>query len=151
MTINNVTSFINHVISWLVGGGSTLLFAWFIKNRRALFNILETFADHTKTKKDNELISRLKADAETLVTAIQPYDIPGTEQKSMAAQRLQTAAKRFGKDITPQQANDYIEEAYQKNYAINSQPNVAKVVTDTADNSAEPVTTPAQEGGDTNA
>ncbi|WP_268914137.1 hypothetical protein [Lentilactobacillus sp. SPB1-3] len=118
MTYQQILKIVTDAFTWLISGGATLVLAWFLKNRRVLFGILQTFADHTKTKKDNELIARLKADAETLVTAIQPFDLPGTEQKAMASQRLITSAKRFGKDITPQQANDYIEEAYQKNYGI---------------------------------
>jgi len=119
MTYQQILKIVTDAFTWLISGGATLLIAWFLKNRRVLFGILQTFADHTKTKKDNEIIDRLKKDAETLVTAFQIYELPGDEQKAMAARRLMQVTNKTGKKITRQQANEYIEEAYQKNYGVN--------------------------------
>lgn len=115
----NWTKYLTDVITWLTGGGFTLLVAIFIKNRSSIVDLLEKVADQTKTKKDNELVDRVKALSSTLVTSAQPTSFSGSEQKAMAVSKLTELAKGFDVDLDSDKAKDYIEEAYQLIYGVN--------------------------------
>ncbi|MCH5461485.1 hypothetical protein HC026_02075 [Lactobacillus sp. LC28-10] len=115
----NWTKYLTDAITWLTGGGFTLLVAIFIKNRSSIFDLLEKVADQTKTKKDNEVVDHLKALSSTLVTSAQPTSFSGSEQKAMAVSKLTELAKDFNVDLDSDKAKDYIEEAYQLIYGVN--------------------------------
>lgn len=113
------TKYVTDVITWLTGGGFTLLVAVLINNRKSIFGLLENIADHTKTKGDNELLARIKAEAQTQVTAVQHSSYSGSEQKELAVKKLIELAKDFDVDLDSEKAKDYVEEAYQLNYGVN--------------------------------
>lgn len=114
----NWTKYVTDVVTWLTGGGFTLLVGLFIKNRKSIFDLLDKVADHTKLKADNEVIDRLKALSSTLVTSAQPTGYSGSEQKAMAVSKLTELAKDFNVDLDSDKAKDYIEEAYQLIYGV---------------------------------
>lgn len=112
---------INNVILWLLGGGAAALFAIFVKESSKIFSFLELLADHTETKKDNELVDQLKSWSQTFVKAVEPMTVPGNEQKDKAVSDLIEMAKKLGKDLSKEEAENLIEEAYQDNYGKNKQ------------------------------
>lgn len=114
----NWTKYVTDVVTWLTGGGFTLLVGLFIKNRKSIFDLLDKVADHTKNKTDNEVVDRLKALSSTLVTSAQPTGYSGSEQKAMAVSKLTELAKDFNVDLDSDKAKDYIEEAYQLIYGV---------------------------------
>jgi len=113
------TKYVTDVITWLTGGGFTLLVAVLINNRKSIFNVLEAVADHTKTKADNDMLERIKSEAQTQVTAVQHSSYSGSEQKELAVKKLVELAKNFDVDLDTDKAKDYVEEAYQLNYGVN--------------------------------
>ncbi|GAX07047.1 hypothetical protein IWT25_02395 [Secundilactobacillus pentosiphilus] len=133
------TKYVTDVITWLTGGGFTLLVAVLINNRKSIFGLLENIADHTKTKADNDLLERIKAEAQTQVTAVQHSSYSGSEQKELAVKKLIELAKDFDVDLDSNKAKDYVEEAYQLNYGVNKsvkaneQAQLVKQITSTAE------------------
>ncbi|MCH5463186.1 hypothetical protein HC026_11180 [Lactobacillus sp. LC28-10] len=121
--------YITDVVTWLTGGGFTLLVALLVNNRKSIFSLLENIADHTKTKADNDLLTRIKAEAQTQVTAVQHSSYSGSEQKELAVKKLIELAKDFDVDLDSDKAKDYVEEAYQLNYGT-KKPAIDKTSTD---------------------
>lgn len=81
-------------------------------------DVAQVIADHTKTKTDNEVIAKLKAFAQTAVTAVESLPVPGNEQKSKAITDIIDAAKKANIDISQDEASKYIEEQYQLIYGV---------------------------------
>lgn len=109
MTWGHVTD----VFNWLVNGGITALTVLFLRYHRQIFDLLDEITSHTATSKDNAVVARIKAKADTLVADVEAQPVPGADKKEQASQRLVEAANLFGVDLTQEQAESYIEEAYQ--------------------------------------
>lgn len=106
---------ITDVFNWLMNGGITALVVLFLRYHRQIFDLIDTVVNHTATKTDNEIASKLKSTAATLVAVFESQPIPGTEKKQEASTRLMELADQFGKPLSQDEANDLIEEAFQTN------------------------------------
>lgn len=109
MTWGHVTD----VFNWLVNGGITALTVLFLHYHKQFFDLLDELTSHTSTAKDNQLVTRIKAKADTLVADVEAQPIPSADKKAQASERLVEAAKLFGSELTEAQAEVYVEEAYQ--------------------------------------
>ncbi len=107
------TNYVNDAITWLAGGGVTAAAAVLVTKSKTLFKLIDLIADHTETKKDNEILAAVKSKAVTYASAVEPLLMPGNDQKKVAVANLIEWGKTINQDLSTEQANNYIEEAYQ--------------------------------------
>lgn len=106
-------SHITDVFNWLMNGGITALAVLFLKYHKQIFGLIDTVVDHTATKADNEIASKLKSTAATLVAVFESEAIPGADKKQQAVTRLIELSQSMGKPLSEVAASDLIEEAFQ--------------------------------------
>lgn len=104
---------VTDVFDWLFNGGITALVVLFLRYYKQIFGLLDTLTNHTSTKADNELVTRLKAAADTFVSVYEAQSLSGETKKQKASDRLFELSRTLGSTITKVQADDLIEEAYQ--------------------------------------
>lgn len=107
------TNYVNDVVTWLAGGGATAVAAVVVTKSKTIFKLLDVIVEHTETKKDNEVLSAIKGKAITYASAVEPLLMPGNDQKKVAVSNLVEWGKTINQDLSTEQANNYIEEAYQ--------------------------------------
>lgn len=104
---------VTDVFNWLVNGGTTALVVLFLRYYKQIFGLLDTLTNHTSTKADNELVTRLKSAAATFVAVYESQPMPGANKKQKASDRLFELSRMLGSTMTKVQSDDLIEEAYQ--------------------------------------
>lgn len=109
----------NDIFDFLNSGGfiaAILVFAFVAKK---FIDVAQVIADHTKTKKDNEVLDKIKAYAKTAVTFAQSLPAPGNDQMAAAKSLLVQWAKDANYDLSSDDAQKFAEEQYQLIYGKN--------------------------------
>ncbi|GED95536.1 hypothetical protein LBSP_20960 [Lentilactobacillus buchneri subsp. silagei] len=122
---------LKYIFDFLNSGGflaALFIFAFGVKK---FLDVAQVVADHTKTKKDNEVLDKLKAYAKTAVTFAQSLPVPGNEQMDAAKRALVQWAKGVNYDLSDSEAQKFAEEQYQLIYGQNKLKKVTTPITTT--------------------